>query len=150
MYKGENNMTVQQISVFLENRPGGLAEFTKVLSENNIDMRAMCIAETPDFGILRIIVDDVYNTMCTMKEAGYICSVTKVLAVEIPDKPGSLLRTLTVLGESNINLEYSYAFTTRKKDVAYMILRVNDNERATEVLTEHGIKLVDQDGISRL
>ena len=110
----------------------------------------MCIAETPDFGILRIIVDDVYNTMCTMKEAGYICSVTKVLAVEIPDKPGSLLRTLTVLGESNINLEYSYAFTTRKKDVAYMILRVNDNERATEVLTEHGIKLVDQDGISRL
>ena len=110
-------MTVQQISVFLENRPGGLAEFTKVLSENNIDMRAMCIAETPDFGILRIIVDDVYNTMCTMKEAGYICSVTKVLAVEIPDKPGSLLRTLTVLGESNINLEYSYAFTTRKKDV---------------------------------
>ena len=98
-------MTVQQISVFLENRPGGLAEFTKVLSENNIDMRAMCIAETPDFGILRIIVDDVYNTMCTMKEAGYICSVTKVLAEEIPHKPGSLLRTLTELAESNINLE---------------------------------------------
>lgn len=143
-------MTVQQISVFLENRPGGLAEFTKVLSENNIDMRAMCIAETPDFGILRIIVDDVYNTMCTIKESGYICSVTKVLAVEIPDKPGSLLRTLTILGENKINLEYSYAFTTRKKDVAYMILRVNDNEKAAEVLTGNGIKLVDQDEISRL
>lgn len=143
-------MTVQQISVFLENRPGGLAEFTKVLSENNIDMRAMCIAETPDFGILRIIVDDVYNTMCTIKESGYICSVTKVLAVEIPDKPGSLLNTLTILGENKINLEYSYAFTTRKKDVAYMILRVNDNEKAAEVLTGNGIKLVDQDEISRL
>ena len=89
-------MTVQQISVFLENKPGGLAEFAKVLSENNINMRAMCIAETPDFGILRIIVDDVYNTMCTMKDAGYICSATKVLAVEIPDRPGSLLNTLTV------------------------------------------------------
>ena len=143
-------MTVKQISVFLENRPGGLAEFTKALSENNIDMRAMCIAETPDFGILRIIVDDVYNTMCTMKEAGYICSVTKVLAVEIPDKPGSLLNTLTVLGENNINLEYSYAFTMRKKDVAYMILRVNDNEKAIEVLTANGIKLVEQEALSKM
>ena len=143
-------MTVQQISVFLENKPGGLAEFTKVLSDNNIDMRAMCIAETPDFGILRIIVNDVYNTVCTMKEAGYICSVTNVLAVEIPDKPGSLLHTLTVLGENNINLEYSYAFTTRKKDVAYMILRVNDNEKAAEVLAENGIKMVDQDELSKL
>ncbi|MBD5551324.1 MAG: ACT domain-containing protein [Lachnospiraceae bacterium] len=143
-------MTVQQISVFLENKPGGLAEFTKVLSENNINMRAMCIAETPDFGILRIIVDDVYNTMCTMKEAGYICSATKVLAVEIPDKPGSLLNTLTVLGENEINLEYSYAFVTSKKDVAYMIFRVNDNEKAAEALTKNGIKLVGQDEISKL
>ena len=143
-------MTVKQISVFLENKPGGLAEFARVLSENNINMRAMCIAETPDFGILRIIVDDVYNTMCTMKEAGYICSATKVLAVEIPDKPGSLLNTLTVLGENGINLEYSYAFTTTRKNVAYMILRVNNNEKATEVLTKNGIRLVDQDEISRL
>ena len=142
--------TVQQISVFLENKPGGLAAFTKVLSENNINMRAMCIAETPDFGILRIIVDDVYNTMCTMKEAGYICSVTKVLAVAIPDKPGSLLHTLTVLGESGINLEYSYAFTTSKKDVAYMILRVNNNEKAVDALSKAGVRLVDQDEISKL
>lgn len=141
-------MTVQQISVFLENKPGGLAEFAKVLSENQINMRAMCIAETPDFGILRIIVDDVYNTMCTMREAGYICSATKVLAVEIPDKPGSLLNTLTVLGESGINLEYSYAFTTSRKDVAYMILRVNDNEKAAEVLTQNGIRLITQEEIS--
>lgn len=143
-------MTVQQISVFLENRAGVLAEFTKVLSDNKIDMRAMCIAETPDFGILRIIVDDVYNTVTTMKEAGYICSVTKVLAVEIPDQPGALLSTLTVLGENNINLEYSYAFTMRKKDVAYMILRVNDNEKAAEALTKGGVKLVGQDEIGKM
>ena len=143
-------MTMQQISVFLENRPGGLAEFIKALSENNIDMRAMCIAETPDFGILRIIVDDVYHTVTTMKEAGYVCSVTKVLAVEIPDKPGSLLHTLNVLGENNINLEYSYAFTMRKKDVAYMILRVNDNEKAIEALTKNGIKLVGQDELGKM
>lgn len=143
-------MTVQQISVFLENKPGGLAAFAKALSENNINMRAMCIAETPDFGILRIIVDDVYNTMCTIKDAGYICSVTKVLAVEIPDKPGSLLNTLTVLGENGINLEYSYAFTTSRKDVAYMILRVNDNERAVDALMKNGVRLVGQDEISKL
>lgn len=143
-------MTVQQISVFLENKPGGLAAFARVLSNNNINMRAMCIAETPDFGILRIIVDDVYNTMCTMREAGYICSATKVLAVEIPDKPGSLLNTLTVLGESGINLEYSYAFTTTKKDVAYMILRVNDNEKASDVLLKSGVRLVGQEEISKL
>ncbi len=143
-------MTVQQISVFLENKPGSLAKFMAVLSENNINMRAMNLAETPDFGILRIIVDDAYNTVCVIKDADYICSITQVLAVEVPDKPGSLLKTLDILGENNINLEYSYAFTTNKKGVAYMILRVNKNEKAIDVLSESGVKLVDQDELSKL
>ena len=123
-------MTINQISVFLENKPGQLAEFTRLLEENQIDMRALSIAETQDFGILRLIVDDPYKTVNVVKEAGYICAVTPVLAVELSDKPGSLVKLLTALGEGGINVEYSYAFIARKKDVAYMAFRVNDPEKA--------------------
>ncbi|HIU36566.1 MAG TPA: ACT domain-containing protein [Candidatus Fimenecus excrementigallinarum] len=129
-------MTINQISVFLENRPGQLAEFTKLLEENQIDMRAMTIAESQDFGILRLVVDDPYKTVSVVKEAGYICAVTPVLAVEIPDKPGSLVGMLAKLGEGGVNLEYTYAFTARKKDAAYMALRVNDPEKAAKLLSE--------------
>lgn len=143
-------MTVKQISVFIENKPGRLAEFADIFSRNDIDMRAMNIAETPDFGILRIIVEDPYNAAQVMKEAGYISSVTDVLAVAVPDKPGSLLNILTMLGENGINLEYTYAFPTRQKDTAYMIMRVVDNEKAAQVLLKNGIKLVAQDELGKL
>src|SRR5699024_9959278 len=103
------------------NKPGQLAEFTRLLEQNQIDMRALSIAETQDFGILRLIVDDPYDTVNVAKDAGYICAVTPVLAIEIPDKPGSLVKMLSALGEAGINVEYTYAFLTRKKDVAYMI-----------------------------
>ena len=102
-------MTINQISVFLENKPGQLAEFTRLLEENRIDMRALSIAETQDFGILRLIVDDPYKTVNVAKDAGYVCAITPVLAVEISDKPGSLVKMLTALGESGINVEYTYA-----------------------------------------
>ena len=91
-------MTVKQISVFLENRPGALAEFTKILEMSSIDLRALSLAESEDFGIVRVIVDDPYKTIRILKEEGYICSVTKVIAVEIADKPGSLVKMLNVLG----------------------------------------------------
>ena len=91
-------MTINQISVFLENKPGQLAEFTRLLEENQIDMRALSIAETQDFGILRLIVDDPYKTVNVVKDAGYICAVPPVLAVELSDKPGSLVKLLTALG----------------------------------------------------
>ncbi len=143
-------MTVKQISVFIENKPGCLAEFTNVLRENKIDMRSMSIAESLDFGILRIIVDDSYNTACVLKEAGYVFSITSVLAVAIPDEPGGLYKILNILAEHEINLEYTYAFITRKKDLAYMIIRVADNEKAIEVLTENHIKLVCQDELYKL
>ena len=120
-------MTVKQISVFLENRPGKLAEFTDVLSENNVDLRALSLAEAEDFGIARIIVNDVYNASTVLKDAGYVFSITKVLAVEMPDEPGALSRVMRILGNQEINLEYMYAFTSRKKGTAYMILRVEDN-----------------------
>lgn len=141
-------MTVKQISVFLQNDAGQLTGLTNVLNENGIDMRALSVAETRDFGILRLIVDDSYKTATVLKDAGYICSLTPVLAVAIPDEPGGLHKVLAILGENKINLEYTYAFISRKKDLAYMIFRVEDNEKAIEVLCKNGIKLICQDELS--
>lgn len=138
-------MTVKQISVFIENKPGTLATFSNILFENHIDIRALSISETRDFGILRIIVNDSYKTACVLKEAGYICSITPVLAVAIPDEPGALFQILDILGQNDINLEYTYAFITRKKDLAYMIIRVEENDKAIGALTKSGIRLVSQD-----
>ena len=143
-------MTAKQISVFLENRPGQLTEFTKLLNQNQIDMRALSLAEAQDFGILRLIVDDPYKTACVLRDAGYVFSITPVLAVEIPDRPGSLVSVLETLGENGINLEYTYAFITRKVDRAYMIFRVADNERAIEVLNKKGVKLICQSEMADL
>lgn len=138
-------MTVKQISVFLENDAGRLAALTDVLDENGIDMRALSVAETRDFGILRLIVNDSYKTATVLKDAGYICSITPVLAVAIPDEPGGLNKVLGILGNNQINLEYTYAFISRKKELAYMVFRVEDNEKAIEVLSKNNIKLICQD-----
>ena len=143
-------MTVKQISVFLENKPGRLAELTEVLSRNNIDMRALSLAEAADFGIVRLIVDDVYGASTVLKDADYIISISRVLALEIPDEPGALGRAITVLGENDINVEYMYAFTTRKKGVAFMFFRVEDNQRAIEVLKGSGIRPVCQEELMSL
>lgn len=143
-------MTVKQISVFLENKPGKLADFTDILSRNLIDMRALSLAEAEDFGIVRIIVDDVYNASTILKDEGYVFSITKVLAVAIPDEPGGLSKVIRILGENDVNVEYMYAFTTRKAGVAYMIFRVEDNQKATEVLKANGMKPICQDELSDL
>ena len=143
-------MTVKQISVFIENKPGRLAEFTKLLQKNEIDIRALSLADGEDFGILRIIVEDSYKAACVLKEENMVFSVTPVLAIEIADEPGSLGKVLELLGETGVNIQYTYAFITRKKDSAYMIMRVADNEKAIEVLTKHGIRPVCQDELSGL
>ena len=143
-------MTVKQISVFVENKPGQLAEFAALLRKNSIDMRALSIAETQDFGILRIIVNDSYKTACVLKDEGYVFSITPVLAVAVPDQAGSLYEILKVLGDSGINLEYTYAFITRKKDLAYMVLRVADNDKAVQVLTQNNLQLITQEELSEL
>ena len=101
------NMTVKQISVFLENKSGQLAEFTKTLSDNNIDMRTLSIAETAEFGIVRVIVNDPDKTISLLKEAGYICAITHVIGVVVPDIPGGLYSVLAVLEKNDINLEYT-------------------------------------------
>lgn len=143
-------MTVKQISVFLENKPNAMAKFVEVLSNNNIDMRALSLAEAADFGIVRVIVDDVYNAMQVLKEEGYVCSANKVLAVAIPNQPGGLTKVIQYLGNDGINVEYMYAFTTSQKDLAYMIFRVEDNEKAVQVLTKNDVKLVCQDDLVKL
>lgn len=143
-------MTIKQLSVFVENKPGRLAEFTRLLSKNGIDMRALSIAETPDFGILRVIVDDPYQTSCVLKDADYIFSITPVIAVAIPDEPGSLSRIVDLLGDGGINIEYTYAFITRNKSLAYMIFRVEDNEKAIDILSKNDIEVVCEDDLYKL
>ena len=143
-------MTVKQISIFVENKPGKLAELTEYLNQSSIDMRALSIAEAQDFGIVRIIVDDAYKTSCVLKEAGYVASITPVVAIEMPDEPGSLFRILKILGDGGVNLEYMYAFLTRKQSTAYMVLRVEENEKAIEILSKNGIHTICQEALSNL
>jgi hypothetical protein len=143
-------MDVKQISVFVENYAGNLAQLTKLLSDNDIDMRALSIADTKDFGILRIIVNDSYKAACVLKDGGYVCNITSVLAVEMDDAPGSLNKILMLLGENGLNLEYTYAFNGRKAGKAYMILRVDETERTIEVLAKNGVKMIGQDDLKEL
>ena len=144
-------MNVKQISVFVENKPGAMNAMTQVLADHNVDMRALSLAETKDFGIVRLIVDNVYEATTVLKDAGYIHSVTPVLAVAIPDEPGGLNQVLQFLGNGGINVEYMYAFLGGKNsEHAYMIFRVTDNEKAAEVLMQNKIGLVSQDHISEL
>lgn len=144
-------MNIKQISVFLENKPGALYAMTGVLAQNQVDMRALSVAETKDFGIVRMIVADVYKATTVLKEAGYIHSITPVLGVAIPDVPGGLNKVLQVLNDAQMNVEYMYAFLGGKKsDRAYMVFRVEDNEAATAALAARGIKTVEQDEMDQL
>ena len=144
-------MSLKQISVFLENKPGKLHQLTEVLAKHNVDMRALSLAETSDFGIVRIIVDDVYAASTMLKDEGYIHNVSKVLCVAIPDEPGGLNAVLSALEEAQLNVEYMYAFMGGKNvDHAYMIFRVEDNKAAVVALAAKGIRSVDQDELAQL
>ena len=144
-------MSVKQISVFLENKPGTLYALTGVLAQNKIDMRAFSLAETSDFGIARLIVDDVYKTATVLREAGFINKITPVLGVAIPDVPGGLNKVLQALTDAKVNVEYMYAFLGGKGvDHAYMIFRVEDAAAASAALAQRGIKVIDQEEIEKL
>ncbi len=134
-------MTIYQISVFVENRVGRLSEITGVLARENIDIRALSIADTSDFGILRLIVDQPDKAVKALRDAGITVSKTEVVAVRLNDKPGGLHEVLVKLGEREITVEYVYAFIT-KSDDAYVILRVEDNQKAAGVLLENGYELL--------
>ena len=144
-------MSIKQISVFVENKPGALYAMTGVLAQSKVDLRALSLAETKDFGIVRIIVDNVYAATTVLKDAGYVHSVTPVVGVAIPDMPGGLNRVLQVLTDNRINVEYMYAFLGGKDvDHAYMIFRVEDPTAAAAALGARGIQVVEQEEISAL
>ena len=144
-------MSLKQISVFLENKPGTLLTMAGVLADNHIDMRALSLAETKDFGIVRLIVNDLYKTTTLLKDAGYVHSLTPVVGVAIPDVPGGLNRVLQVLTDAKVNVEYMYAFLGGKDvDHAYMIFRVADDKAAETALASRGIQVLDQEQVERL
>jgi hypothetical protein len=131
-----------QISVFLPNSPGVLAKFTKTLMDYRINMRAISVAETADYGILRILVDKVDDCVKILKEHNYLVSTTEVIAVDIPDKPGALHEITKILGDNNINIEYLYS--TLVKAEAIIILRIDNVKKAVEVLKKVGVKLIEK------
>ena len=140
-------MAIKQISVFLENQPGKLAEFAAVLSAQKINLRAISVAEASDFGIVRIIVDDVFNAVTILKSESYICTITDVLAVEVQDEPGMLANMISILGAEGINIEYMYTILGKKKAVAYMIIRTNDDAQAAKILDAKGFRIVGMDAM---
>ena len=138
-------MNIHQISVFLENRTGQLAEITALLAENHIDIRAISIAETADYGLVRLIVDDSYKASSILLQHGDILSMTPVWAVEVPDTPGGLADLLKVLAEDHIDIEYMYSLFTHKEGRAYMVMKVSDEPKFLSVLGQHRVKMMTKD-----
>ncbi len=135
-------MTVRQISVFIENKPGNMVKITDALGNAGVDIRAMSLADTQDFGILRLIVDDTDRAKKALKDAGCITSITDVIVAELPDVPGAMTKTVRLLAEHGINIEYIYAFISQEKNKkAYIVFRIKDTENASKVLTDEGIVL---------
>lgn len=133
---------IKQISIFVENKAGRLKAMTNILKDNNIDIRALSIADTKDFGILRLIVNDPDKACGVLKDAECTVTITNVLAVGVDDNPGGLAKVMDTLYENSISVEYMYAFVSKSEDVAYVILRVADNKKAAEILENAGIKLL--------
>lgn len=143
-------MAVKQISVFLENKKGRLAEVTTGLSKEKINIRALSLADTADFGVLRIIVDNPDRAVAALKARGFVAQVTEVIAVEVEDRPGGLAHILEVLDEDNVNVEYMYAYVEKKRDNAIVICRIDDRERALQVLEKHGIATLNAEALKAL
>lgn len=135
-------MKILQISVFLENKKGRLQEITKILAEARIDIRALSIAETKDFGVVRLIVDQPDLAYEKLKAAGFVSRKTEVLAVEVQDEPGGLNQVLCILENNQINIEYMYAFVEKASDKALLVMRFDDIERAIQVLKQNHVSLV--------
>ena len=140
-------MQIQQLSVFIENKPGRLAEITEVLAEAGVDIRAISVADTSDFGILRLIVDKPKEAVEALRAANLTVSLTSVIAVGIDDKPGEFAKAMRVLADGEIGVEYMYAFISRDKGKAYVILRVLESDKAVECLKASGISLLNAEEI---
>ena len=135
-------MKVQQISIFIENKSGRLAEVARVLGEKKVNIRALSLADTSDFGILRLLVDDTDVALETLKGGGFTVNKTEVVAVEVPDRPGGLCKILQVLDEAKINVEYMYAFVEKSSENAVLIFRFDDPDIAITILQNAGIRIL--------
>lgn len=143
-------MTLRQISVFLENKKGRLAEVVGLIARERINIRALALADTADFGVLRLIVNDTEKCFTVLKQAGFVAQKTEVLAVEVSDRPGGLQRVLGVLDRVGINIEYMYAFVEKKADNAIVIFRVDQPEKAAKELESEGIAVLAEGVINQL
>jgi hypothetical protein len=136
-------MRVEQISIFLENKAGRLAEVTRVLSQAGANIRALSLADTSDFGILRLIVDDNEKAKAALKKSGFTVGKTDVVAVEVEDRPGGLSKILDILSKKGVNVEYMYAFVQHSGKNAVIIFRFDDIDTAVGLLQENGVKVLD-------
>ena len=135
-------MTIHQISVFLENRAGQLAEITGILADHGIDMRAITIAETADYGVVRLIVSDAQKTSTILLEQGFVLTMTPVVAVSVADQPGGLAGVLKILSDEDIGVEYMYSIFGQIEGRAHMIFRVADTEKMVSVLESNGYETI--------
>ena len=136
-------MKVEQISVFLENQPGALSEVTQILGESGVNIRALSLADTKDFGILRLIVNDNEKARRALDQKGFTVRKTDVVAVEVPDRPGGLAAIMKILAEAKINVEYLYAFVQQSGQNAIIIFRFDETDRAIAVLSEKKVVILD-------
>lgn len=143
-------MAIRQLTVFVENKQGTIASVTDTLSKHDVNIRALSIAETEDFGILRLIVNDEEAAVKTLREQGCLLKITEVVGVKIGDAPGKLSAALRVLDEANVNVEYLYAFMARTEKHAYVVLRVEDNEEAESILQNAGFHLITDADVRKL
>ena len=143
-------MSLKQLTVFVQNHQGSLVAITDTLANNNVNIRALSIADTKDFGILRLIVNDTVAASKTLAEQGYLIKITDVVGVKIGDAPGKLSKALKVLDEASINIEYLYAFMTRTEKHAYVVLRVEDNLKAEATLENAGFHIITDEDVEKL
>jgi hypothetical protein len=143
----EGLVKVEQISIFLENKSGRLAEITEILAKNGINIRALSLADTADFGILRLIVDDIEKTSRLLKEGGFTVAKNEVVAVVLPDRPGGLAGILSVLQSQSVNVEYMYAFVRKSGGDAVLIFRFDEIERAIDALQAAGFRILKREEV---
>lgn len=142
-------MAIQQISVFVENKQGKLVETVKTLAENDINIRAMSIADTKDFGILRMITSDNAKTKQVLSD-DTVVNTTDVIAVKMADRPGALYKVIDILAKAGVNIEYMYAFTASDALGAYVVFRVDDVPQAQKLMDENGMKSLNDEDIQNL
>lgn len=140
-------MAIRQLSVFMENKKGSLHEITDILAKNGIDLRSMCIADTADYGIVRIIANDPDKALDVLESAGHIANIREVTAFAVPDCPGGLTKVLGLLESNGIDIEYLYALITTATDKAYAVMRTADGAATEALLTQNGVEILSETNI---